>query len=106
VIGSRLKQLQNTLLTVIGLSGATIIYVLWWQHVFRVASNAEVSVQSLPHFLYLWGGNAFDLGIASSIAVLVVLNVPIRFIGGVSLSEMLEEREDRAVYVTRRGSLE
>jgi hypothetical protein len=75
VAGSRLRRFQNTLLTVIGLSGATIIYVLWWQYVFRVASNAEVALQSLPHFLYLWGGNAFDLGIASSIAALVVLNI-------------------------------
>ena len=75
VVGRRLRRLQNTLLTVIGLSGATIIYVLWWQYVFRVASNAEVTVQSLPHFLYLWGGNAIDLGIASSIAALVVLNI-------------------------------
>ena len=75
VIGSKLRRLKNRLLTVIGLSGATIIYMLWWQYVFSVASNAEVSVQSLPHFVYLWGGNALDLGIASSIAALVMLNI-------------------------------
>lgn len=75
VIGSKLRRLKKRLLTVIGLSGATIIYMLWWQYVFSVASNAEVSVQSLPHFVYLWGGNALDLGIATSIAVLVMLNI-------------------------------
>ena len=75
VVGSRLRRLKNTLLTVTGLSGATIIYIWWWQCVFRMASNAEVPVQSLPHFVYLWGGNVWDLGIASSIATLVVLNI-------------------------------
>jgi hypothetical protein len=75
LVGSRLRRLPNTLLTVIGLSGATITYMLWWQYVFSVASNAEVAVQSLPHFMYLWGGNALDLGIAFAVAALVVLNI-------------------------------
>ena len=75
LVGSRLRRLKNTLLTVTGLSGATIIYIWWWQYVFSVALNADVPVQSLPHFVYLWGGNALDLGIALSIATLVVLNV-------------------------------
>jgi len=75
LVGSTLRQLKKTLLTVIGLSGAVIIYVLWWQYVFSVASTAEISVQSLPHFVYLWGSSALDLGIASSIAALVVLNI-------------------------------
>ena len=72
VVGSRFPGLKNTLLTVTGLSGATIIYMFWWQYVFRVDSNAGVTVQSLPHFVYLWGGNALDLGIALSIAALIV----------------------------------
>ena len=75
VVGSRLRRLKNTLLTVTGLTGATIIYICWWQYVFSLALNAEVPVQSLPHFVYLWGGNALDLGIASSIATLVMLNI-------------------------------
>lgn len=75
VVGSRSRRLKNTLLTVTALSGATIIYILWWQFVFRVATNAEVKVQSLPHFGYLWRGNPFDFAIASLIAALVVLNV-------------------------------
>jgi hypothetical protein len=75
VMGSRFRGLQNTLLSVIGLSGATIIYVLWWQYIFKLASNAEVSVQSLPHFLFLLGANVLDLGIALLIAGLIILNI-------------------------------
>ena len=75
LVGSRLRGFPNTFLTVIGLSGATIAYIRWWQYVFEVASNAEVPVQALPHFMYLWGGNTLDLGIALSIGVLIVLNV-------------------------------
>jgi hypothetical protein len=75
VVGSRSKRLTNTLLTVTGLSGAAIIYILWWQYVFRVATNAEVPVQSLSHFGYLRRGNPLDLAVAASIAALVVLNV-------------------------------
>jgi hypothetical protein len=75
LVGSRLKRLQNRLLSVVGLSGATIVYILWWQYVFRVATNAEVDVKSLTHFAYLWGGNVLDLSIALSIVLLVLLNV-------------------------------
>jgi hypothetical protein len=35
LVGSRLKRLQNTLLSVVGLSGATIVYILWWQYVLE-----------------------------------------------------------------------
>ena len=75
VVGSRLRGFSNTLLTVIGLTGATIVYIRWWQYVFELALNAEVPVQCLPHFMYLWGGNPLDLVIAVSIAALIVLNI-------------------------------
>ena len=75
VVGSRFRGLTNTLLTVTGVSGATSIYMSWWQFVFEVASYGEEAVQSLPHFVYLWRGNALDLGIAFSIAALIVFTV-------------------------------
>ena len=76
LIGSQLKGLPSTLSSVIGLSGVVVIYVLWWQYVFRVAANAEVTnFSSLPHFAYLWGGNVLDLSIAISTALLVLLSI-------------------------------
>jgi len=75
LIGSRSKGLNNTLLTVVGLSGAVLSYMLWWQSIFRWARNAEVSVNAIPNFAYLVGGNLLDLVIAGAIGLLVLMNV-------------------------------
>ena len=76
LIGGRLKGFARTLFSVIGLAGVLVIYVLWWQYLFRVAANAEVmDLKLLPHFAYLWGGNVLDVAIAISTALLVVLSV-------------------------------
>ena len=74
-VGSRLKGLKNTLLSVVGLAGAAIIYILWWQYIFRLAELAEAEVKSMPHVAYLYGGTPLDIGIGASIVLLVVLNV-------------------------------
>jgi hypothetical protein len=75
LIGSRLKGLKNTLPSVIALSGTLIIYIFWWQTIFRIARNAETSVDAIPHYAYLVGGNVLDVGIAAAVVVLVLLNV-------------------------------
>lgn len=78
LVGSRLKGLSNTLLNVIGLTGAVVSYIFWWQYIFRIARNAEVSIAALDpghHFAYLAGGNVLDIAIAAAIGVLVILNV-------------------------------
>lgn len=75
LIGTRVKGLKSTLLSVVGLSGAVIIYVFWWQYIFRVARNAEMRVEAINNFAYLVGGTLLDITIAASIVLLVVLNV-------------------------------
>jgi len=75
LIGSSVKGLKSTLLSVVGLSGAVIIYIFWWQYIFRLAENAEARLESLPHLAYLYHGNVLDVGIAVSIVLLVLLNV-------------------------------
>ena len=74
-VGNRLKGLKNTFLSVAGLAGAAIIYILWWQYIFRLAELAEAEVKSMPHVAYLYGGTSLDIGIVASIVLLVVLNV-------------------------------
>ena len=75
LVGSRLKGLKDTLLSAVGLSGAVIIYILWWQYIFRLAALAEADMKSMPHVAYLYGGNVLDIGIGASIVLLVMLNV-------------------------------
>jgi len=74
-VGGRLKGVKNTLLSVVGLSGSAIIYILWWQYLFRLAALAEAEVKSMPHLAYLYGGNVLDIGIAGSIVLLIFLSV-------------------------------
>ena len=74
-VGSQLKGLKNTFLSVVGLAGAVIIYILWWQYIFRLAALAEAEVKSMPHVAYLYGGNPLDIGLGASIVLLVLLNV-------------------------------
>ena len=73
--GSRSKGLKNTLPSVIGLTGAVISYVFWWQWIFLIVTNAGVSTDAINHFAYLAGGTLFDVVIAAAIGLLVLMNV-------------------------------
>lgn len=75
VIGSRIKGLPNTFLTIVGLMGATFICLSWWRVVFRVSANADVPLSSLQHVAYLYGANVVDLLVAGLIACLISLNL-------------------------------
>jgi hypothetical protein len=75
LIGSRLKRSRNTLLRAIGLSGAVIIYIRWWQSIFQTMRNADVTADAIPNFAFLAHGTFVDVAIAVGIALLVVLNV-------------------------------
>jgi hypothetical protein len=75
LIGSRIKGLGNALCSVIGLSGGILIYLVWWQYVFRIAMNAEISVEAIPHSFYLYRGNFLDLSLVMFISLLILLNV-------------------------------
>ena len=75
LIGSRLRRLRNTLLSAIGLSGAVIIYIRWWQSIFQTMRNADVTADAIPNFAFLAHGTFVDVAIAVGIALLVVLNV-------------------------------
>src|SRR5688572_26412410 len=75
LIGSRLKELKNTLLSVIGLSGVLIVYIFWWHYIFRIAEAAGARVVAIPNFAYLAGGNFLDVIIAAAVVLLVLLNV-------------------------------
>ena len=77
LIGNRLKSLPRTLLNVVGLTGAVISYILWWQYLLQAVRNAHTTVAAarVHHFAYLLDGNILDPGIAAAIGLLVILNV-------------------------------
>jgi hypothetical protein len=79
VFGSRMKGLRGNIVTILGLSGATFVYLSWWQVVFRISRNAEVPIRPEWHFGYLYGGNIVDLFLAALIAWLIVMNVSLAF---------------------------
>jgi hypothetical protein len=74
-IGSRRKGLKNTLLSVIGLSGVLIVYIFWWQYIFRIMEASGARAEAVPNFAYLAGGNFLDVVVAASVVILVLLNV-------------------------------
>jgi hypothetical protein len=73
--GSRLKRLGNTVLSIIGLSAAVILYIRWWQIYFRIIEVSGAGPNAIKNFAYLYGGTFVDVAIAAGILVLVVLNV-------------------------------
>ncbi len=74
-VGSRLPHLKGTLLTVVGFSGATAVYLHWWQYYFRLAELSESELKFVRHIAYLYNATFLDICIAVSIALLVLLHI-------------------------------
>jgi len=74
-VGSRLKGFMSMLLSVVGLSGATLFYMVWWQYYFRIAEVSESEMALVKHIAYLYRANLLDIGIAVSIAFLILLHL-------------------------------
>ena len=75
LIASRLKRLWNTLFSIIGLSGAVVIYIRWWQIYFRIMEASGAGPDAMKNYAYLYAGTFVDVAIAGGIAVLVTLNI-------------------------------
>jgi hypothetical protein len=75
LVGSRLRGIKNSALSLLGLSGGVILYVLWWRYLFEIVSDAGADKGSIPHLAYLYGGNLLDLAIAGLIGLLVLVNL-------------------------------
>jgi hypothetical protein len=75
-VGSWVKGIKGTLTSMVGVSGATLFYVLWWQLYFKLAAIASPSELGLTrHVAYLDQGNYLDLAIAASIGLLISLQL-------------------------------
>ena len=74
-VGSRLKGFMSTLLSVVGLSGSSIVYISWWQYFFRIAEASESEMTFVKHIAYLYRATVLDLVIAAAIALLIVLHL-------------------------------
>ena len=74
-VGSVMKGFKSTLLTVAGLSGATVFYVLWRQDYFQIAEASGSDMRDVEHIANLMGANYLDIVIAATIAFLILLHV-------------------------------
>ena len=64
-----------TFLSIIGLSGAVVSYIFWWQYYFRIMELSGAGPDAIKNFAYLAGGTFVDVAIAGGVALLVILNV-------------------------------
>lgn len=74
-IGSLMKGSKSTLLTVVGLSGATVVYLLWRQVYFQIAEASGSDLRYVEHVANLIDANYLDIAIAATIAFLILLHV-------------------------------
>lgn len=75
VVGSWVKGFKRTLLSVAGLAGSAIFYVLWWQYYFKLAEISESEIVFARHLVYLYRANYLDICIAVSIGALILLHI-------------------------------
>jgi hypothetical protein len=74
-VGSHLKALWRTWLTVAALSGVVLVYLYWWHHYFRLAAIPGVETQFIRHVFFLYRGNYLDVAISAAIALLIAIHV-------------------------------
>jgi hypothetical protein len=74
-VGSLMRGLKCTLLSVVGLSGATVIYLLWRQVYFDVAAASGSDMRYIEHIGNLWGANYLDIAIAATVAYLIMAHL-------------------------------
>ena len=74
-VGSLLKGSTSTLLSVVGLAGATIIYILWRQVYFDVAEASGSEMKYVEHIANLMNANYLDIAIAATIAFLILAHL-------------------------------
>jgi hypothetical protein len=74
-VGSLMKGFKGTLLTVAGLSGAVLFYLLWRQVYFRLAEASGSDLMYVEHIATLIGANYLDIAIAATITFLILLHV-------------------------------
>jgi hypothetical protein len=75
LLGCRARCFKHTLLSVIGLTGATIFYVLWWQYYFKLAEISGSNLQFVRHPGYLYNANYLDICIAAGISWVILLHL-------------------------------
>ncbi len=74
-VGCWLKTFKGTLLNVLSLTGATILYVYWWQFCFWLAEESDIHLYYLPHLLYLYEATVLDILLAITVGVLILLHL-------------------------------
>jgi hypothetical protein len=75
-VGSWVKGFKSALISMVGVGGATLFYVLWWQLYFKLAAIASPSdLEFTRHVAYLDQGNYLDLAIAASIGLIISLQL-------------------------------
>ena len=74
-VGSRLRGLKETVLTAVGLSGALLFYLFWWQYYFALASLAPSEIPFIRQTWYLYRASYLDIAIMGGIVLLILLHI-------------------------------
>lgn len=74
-VGSFTKGFKSLFLTVIGLTGAAIIFILWRQFYFQLAEVSGGDMRFVEHIGGLMGANYLDIAIAATIVALILIHL-------------------------------
>ena len=74
-VGSWMKGFKSVLLTVGGLTGATLIFILWRRMYFRLVEISGGKMDWVEHIGGLENANYLDIAIAGTVMVLILLNL-------------------------------
>ena len=70
-----MKGFKSLLLTVGGLTGATIIFILWRHYYFLLAEISGGEMEFVEHISGLVNANYLDIAIAGTVMVLILLHL-------------------------------
>ncbi len=74
-LGSIMRGLKHTLLSVIGLSGAGLFYLFWWRYYFDLAGIAPGEALYSHHTWYLYRASYLHIALVGGIVLLVVIHI-------------------------------
>lgn len=74
-VGSCMKGFKSLFLSVIGLTGAAIIFILWRHSYFRLAEISGGDMRFVEHIAGLINGNYLDIAIAATLAFLILIHL-------------------------------
>ena len=74
-VGNCMKGFKSLFLTIIGMTGAAIIYILWRDYYLRLVEIVGEEIDGVENLGGLMGANYLDIVIAATILVLILIHM-------------------------------